>query len=179
MSKQRGSQIWTLSNMLSLLRMPLALVFLNPSPAVRVTSLILAAISDGLDGFIARRSRTVTQVGAFLDPLMDKFFVLFVGSVLLYEARLEPWQLCALLSRDFSVAIFGCYLVFTGTLGRVHFQSIWSGKATTAIQFVVLLMLCLEKTPPVWVFRLFVILAFFALIELFVLHRNAMKARDG
>ncbi len=176
MSNNR-SQIWTASNVLSLLRIPLAFVFLSPHPLVRATTLVLAMITDCLDGYLARRSGKVTQLGAFLDPFTDKFFVLFVGSVLLHEQSLKSWQLIALISRDFSVLIFGFILVLTGTLGRVHFQSIFSGKITTAIQFLVLIGMSLGATPPLWIFRLFIVLAGLALIELFVIHRYALKAK--
>ncbi len=161
------------------MRLPLAFVFLHPSPVVRVITLIAAMITDCLDGFVARRFRSVTQVGAFLDPLMDKFFVFFVASILLIEGGLTRWELIALISRDFSVALFGVILILTGTLGKVQFQSIWSGKITTAIQFFLFIGLVRGYEPPTWIFYLFIALAAVALIELFILHRYALQAKKN
>ena len=162
----------TLSNFISCLRGPLALLFLFDSSTIRVVTVFLAMLSDGLDGYLARRNRAVTQLGAMLDPLMDKFFVLFTGSVLLAEGSLAPWQLLCLIARDFSVALFGLYLVFSDRLGKVQFQSIWSGKLTTLLQFGVLVALSMKWTPPFALYAFFVVLAVSALVELFLIHRE-------
>ena len=70
----------TVSNILTLLRAPLALVFLLENQTYRLIALCLALASDGLDGFLARRWKQSTQLGAVMDPLVDKFFALFVFS---------------------------------------------------------------------------------------------------
>lgn len=159
------------SNLLSLARAPLALLFLVKKPVFRLICVVLAMISDGLDGYIARRYSMTSQLGATLDPIMDKFFVLFVSCILLSESSLQAWNVLALLSRDFAVLVFGLYLVLTGRLGRYQFQAIWTGKVTTAFQFFVLAGLSLGYSFPAWVFASFVGLGFIALLELVVAHR--------
>ena len=63
------------SNTLSLLRAPLALLFLVEKPYLRLIAILLAMLTDSFDGYLARRSSSVTQLGTILDPAMDKFFV--------------------------------------------------------------------------------------------------------
>lgn len=169
----------TLSNVITCLRAPLAFLFLVDNAFVRVTAIFLAMLSDGLDGYLARRFRTVTQLGTLLDPIMDKFFVLFAGSVLMAEARLQSWELLCLISRDFSVAAFGLYLVFTGRLAKVQFQSIWSGKVATLFQFGVLICLAGGLTIPAIFYSAFIVLALFALLELFLIHGLQPKPSEA
>ena len=89
----------SLSNGLSFLRAPLALLFLVDSIPWRITAIVLAMVTDSVDGYLARRYRSASQFGAILDPTMDKFFVFFGLGVLLMEGRLEIWQACSMLAR--------------------------------------------------------------------------------
>src|SRR5579863_8478989 len=97
----------SLSNSLSFLRAPLAFLFLTESPALRVTAILLAMLTDCIDGYLARRRLTVTKFGAILDPAMDKFFVFFALTILLFEGQLHIWQAIAMVSRDFFLIAFG------------------------------------------------------------------------
>lgn len=169
-TKSKG-EVLTISNLLSFLRGPLALFFLIENPIVRAVALVCAMVTDGLDGFLARRYRKTSQFGAFLDPVMDKFFALFVLLVFLAEGKLHAWQVCVLLSRDFAVAIFGFYLVLSGHLAKYQFQAIWSGKITTAFQFALLMVLTLGYSIPTYAYSLFVGLGCVALIELSLMKR--------
>lgn len=155
-------------NVLTLLRFPLALLFLKQNTVSRILVIILAMLSDGLDGFIARRYRLATPFGTLLDPLMDRFFVFFVIGILLQEGSLTTWQACTLLCRDFAVLLFGLYLVFSRKLTSYRFRAIWCGKVTTFLQFVVFLLLSLGFNMPSWFFLTFVLLGLFALIELYL-----------
>ncbi len=78
-------QIWTLSNIISILRAALAfpiIIFIDRNQMVFATvCVLLAIISDMIDGFIARKFSTVTLLGKILDPIADKICIL---SILLY-----------------------------------------------------------------------------------------------
>lgn len=155
-----------LSNFLSLLRLPLAIVFLIPDPFVRVFVVVTAMITDIGDGFLARRYQSTSRFGAVLDPIMDKFFVYFVFGILLTEHTLKGWQVAAMLSRDFSLILFTLYLLLKGMWRTYIPHSLTSGKVTTALQFSVLLMLSLQKTIWPYFYCLFIPLGGLFLAEL-------------
>jgi len=167
----------TLPNIITLFRLPLALAFLFDNVGIRVTALILAMLSDALDGFIARRYGKTSRIGTFLDPLADKLFVLFVLGTLLSEHRLMLWEAVTMLCRDFSVVIFGLYLSYKGTLGQYQFRAIWCGKLMTALQFAVLLCLTCKININPSVYFLFIFIGLTALIELYI-DRTKLKVES-
>ena len=72
-----GTRLLTIPNILSLLRLPLALVFiLNESAIVRALIIVAAGVSDGIDGWLARKLRQDSGAGQIVDPITDKLFVL-------------------------------------------------------------------------------------------------------
>lgn len=170
--------IFTFSNFLSLLRGPLALLFILDSPFYRSLAIILAMATDSLDGYLARKYRKTSQIGAFLDPLMDKFFVFFAVSMFILEGHLRLWEALALISRDFAVLIFGLYLALRGTWSNFQFRSIWSGKITTTLQFFVLLGLTFHLVMPVYIFWCFIILGILALFELYFIEQQIVRQLD-
>lgn len=168
--------MFSISNGLSFLRAPLALLFIFENTWTRLTAVILAMLSDCIDGYLARKGHCTTQFGAILDPAMDKLFVGIALIALLYESKILPWQALCLLARDFSVALFGIYLKLTGRWKKYKFHSILWGKITTACQFVVLIALTLGLTiyPPLYF--LFILFGIFFFAELmFSLHRKNKK----
>lgn len=159
--------IFTLPNTLSILRIPLALAFLQANPVVRATAIVLAMLSDCLDGYLARRYQNSSRFGTLLDPISDKFFVFFVLGILMSENRLSGVQALTILCRDFSVILFTCYLAIKGKLATYECRAIWCGKVTTALQFIVLVGLTFHVTFPPFVFVSFIVLGLLALAELY------------
>lgn len=161
--------MFSLSNGLSLLRAPLALLFLFESMYLRLLAILLAMGTDALDGFLARRRRSTTQLGAILDPTMDKLFVCIVISVLLFENQLHPWQALLMLARDFALCLFGVYLTLSNKWQACQFRAIRWGKATTALQFIMLILFTLQIPVPSFVYWIFILFAVLALHELYYL----------
>ena len=83
-----------------------------------------------------------------LDPVADKFFVVFAVVILVNEGKLLPWQAFALACRDISVLLFGTYLVLNKRLIKYQFRAIRCGKITTLLQLVVLMGLTLQLAIP-------------------------------
>lgn len=158
----------TVPNLISLLRFPLALVFLQENVVFRTIALLLAMVSDALDGYIARRYERTSRLGTVLDPLMDKFFVLFILGIFYFEQRLNLWEAVAMLSRDFAVILFGFYLFGKGALKTYRFRAIWCGKMTTLLQFGVLLALTFGMVVSPVIYCAFIILGLLALGELYI-----------
>jgi len=160
------TQWLTPSNILSLARGPLAFLFLSDNPFYRSLAIVLAMATDSIDGYIARQTGTTTQFGAFLDPLMDKLFVVFTLCIFIYEGQLELWQAYALITRDFAILAFGVYLTLRGKWPEYQFRSILIGKVTTTLQFIVLLALTFHYSIPNAIFCIFILLGLLALGEL-------------
>lgn len=165
--------MFSLSNVLSFLRAPLALLFFSESTSLRMAAIILAMITDSIDGYVARRSRSVTQFGAILDPAMDKLFVFTALGVFFVEQRLELWQALTMLSRDFALCLFGLYIALSGQWHTYQFKAIRWGKISTALQFIVLSFLALKIAVPPFIFGVFVIFGLLAFTELLQFKKQA------
>ena len=169
-------QMFTLSNGLSLIRAPLALLFLQVNPYVRLSAVFLAMISDSIDGYFARRSQSVSRFGAILDPAMDKFFVCFVLATLFFEGQIAGWQVAAMLSRDVFLCFYGLFMLITRRWRTIVFRAIRWGKVTTALQFIVLMGLVLQFSFPWIVYGAFVAMGWLAFLELFQMTGNPSNA---
>ena len=165
--------MFNLSNSLSLLRAPLAFLFLAENTTVRIVAIVLAMFTDSIDGYVARRSKSASRFGAILDPAMDKFFVYFALTVFFLEGRLELWQTLAMVSRDFFLVLFAMYLSAVGALKNYEYRSIRWGKVSTALQFIVLIGLSINIVFPAAVYLIFVLLGSLAFVELFVRLRTS------
>jgi phosphatidylglycerophosphate synthase len=157
----------TISNSLSFLRAPLAFAFLQANPTLRLAAIILAMLTDCIDGYLARRSQSASRFGAILDPTMDKFFVYFALTVLFLEGSISPWETAAMLSRDFFLFVYGLLMLTTGRWKTIVFRAIRWGKATTALQFIILMGLSLGITFPWYIHASFFIMGGLAFYELF------------
>lgn len=159
--------MFTLSNSLSFIRAPLALLFLQENTSLRVFAVILAMITDSIDGYVARKSKSTSKFGAILDPTMDKFFVYFVLGVLSYEGNVKIWQIMAMISRDIFLALFGIFLWVSKKWNTYEFRAIRWGKASTALQFIILTGITLGYTFSATIFSLFIVMGLLAFLELF------------
>ncbi|HLB52102.1 MAG TPA: CDP-alcohol phosphatidyltransferase family protein [Chlamydiales bacterium] len=166
-----------ISNSLSFLRAPLALLFLQSHPVLRLLAILLATLTDSIDGYLARKYRRTTQFGAILDPLMDKFFVYFALIILFQEGALSPLEISAMLSRDVALCLYGLFMAITGRWKSIIFRSARWGKATTALQFVILSGLVFNLPFPAFATVAFIIMGALALIELFQQKQVLIKLR--
>ena len=162
----------TISNGLSFIRAPLAFLFWQADPKIRFTAILLAMISDCIDGYIARRNKSTSQFGAILDPAMDKFFVYFALAVLFFEERIGPYELATMLSRDICLSLYALTMLATGRWKTIVFRALRWGKVTTALQFIVLMGLTFSLTFPWYIYASFVAMGWFALLELVPLFRT-------
>lgn len=66
---------------------------------------LIAGISDGVDGFLAKRYKWETELGAYLDPLADKLLIVSIFIALGVTAKLPSWLVIAVVSRDLLIVI--------------------------------------------------------------------------
>ena len=166
----------TISNSLSFFRIPLAFLFIVDSPYLRLFAVVLAMITDSIDGYLARRNQSVSRFGAILDPATDKFFVYFALTILLKEGRLLPWQAALMLSRDMSVAVYAIFMAVTGKWKNLVFRSLRAGKAATALQFIVLTGLVIQVSFSWMTYGAFALMGGLACMELFQPPERAFSA---
>jgi CDP-diacylglycerol---glycerol-3-phosphate 3-phosphatidyltransferase len=104
---------------------------------------VVAAASDSLDGYLARRFRQTTVIGAFLDPLADKLMITAALVSLVELGELSAWVAMVVIARE--LAVTGLRMV-AAVQGTVIPASRW-GKAKTASQMVAIAALIVE---PRW-----------------------------
>lgn len=110
------------------------------SKIVAFVIFVIAALTDLIDGKMARKNNQVTNLGAFLDPLADKMLVNLTILALICAGVLHPWFLAVILIRDF--AVDGMRMMVAKT-GETVSASIF-GKAKTMVQMIFLGMVILE-----------------------------------
>lgn len=144
MARLRPQEFLSLPSLLSLARAPLAVAFPfavnRPLAALAVVS--AAAATDLLDGWCARRLHRATAIGAVLDPVMDKVFVMTVVVTLALTHKLSLASGLCLASRDLLQAPLVLWLALDRRAlehrtGR--FKANVFGKIVTALQFVTIL----------------------------------------
>ncbi len=117
----------------------------NPTIASRWICLgifLVAAATDWLDGYVARRFDQVTELGKFLDPLVDKLLVLAPLLVLIQMGRIPAWAVFLILARELTIA--GWRINQTTVSGA----NIW-GKLKTVSQIVAIALL-IAPLPESW-----------------------------
>jgi CDP-diacylglycerol--glycerol-3-phosphate 3-phosphatidyltransferase len=106
---------------------------------------IVVSLTDTLDGEIARRRGTVSDLGKFLDPLADKLFVLSVLIVLVQEGLVAAWVVVVIFSRELIITLLRSV---AATQGRV-IAAAPLGKTKTVMQMFAVALLILQRPYPV------------------------------
>ena len=148
---EQGRLHWTPADLVSALRIPLAIAFvLAPSSNVRLGILAAMAATDLLDGPLARRFGS-SALGSVVDPIADKLFMACAFGVVAFSRRLELYEIAAVLLRDLVAAI-----AFVGTLVSHRPRAIPArpgGKAVTVAQVLTLVAFLLQSAllrPMAW-----------------------------
>lgn len=114
---------------------------LVPDTLVRVIVIIAAGLSDFLDGWWARTRGPRTRVGAVVDPITDKAFVITALAAFAVDGTITFLALLVLLSRDIAVGIGVAVLQLTRRPFR--YEARYPGKVATNVQIAALLILTL------------------------------------
>ncbi|MBN1764687.1 MAG: CDP-alcohol phosphatidyltransferase family protein [Sedimentisphaerales bacterium] len=115
---------------------------------VAIVIFLVMAVSDGLDGWLARRTKEVTQLGAFLDPLADK--LLIICSTLLLAGdktavpgmRLPDVVVVVIIGKDL-YTIMGFFIIYMIT-SEMKIVPVLAGKTSTAMQLVTVLAILIS-----------------------------------
>jgi CDP-diacylglycerol---glycerol-3-phosphate 3-phosphatidyltransferase len=108
----------------------------------------LAAVTDGVDGWIARRSRSITTFGKVMDPIADKLLIAAALISLVSLNRLDAWVAMVIIAREFAVSGLR---VAAGQQGAI-IPANRLGKIKTVLQVAMVLALIAANDPhAVWV----------------------------
>jgi len=139
---------YTLPNLLTLFRIVLVPVFIGlffaPVGWARegcAAIFALAAVTDWLDGYLARRMGLVSPIGAFLDPVADKLMVA-AALILLVQADPRPWlavPAIVIVGREIGVSALREWMAELGARAQVAVSRV--GKFKTAVQMVAVILL--------------------------------------
>jgi cardiolipin synthase len=137
-------RIWTISTFLSFSRIilivPLAYLLYADIPNNRVwvaAVLTLAAATDFLDGYFARKLHQVTDFGKIIDPVADKITVGIVGVLFVAVGYVPLWYVVIVIARDLLILIGGLYIK---TKKNIVTQSNWPGKIAVSLIALYLLL---------------------------------------
>ena len=115
---------------------------------------IIAAVSDGIDGYLARRYHWQSHTGEWLDPLADKLLVACSFFSLGYLGQLPWWLVILVFSRD--VTVMSGVLTWQKLFGHIEFKPTIISKLNTFMQCLVVLMVLFTMSIyplPHWLFN--------------------------
>jgi CDP-diacylglycerol--glycerol-3-phosphate 3-phosphatidyltransferase/cardiolipin synthase len=131
-------RVFSLPNILSIIRLPLAILFVVYSHSwLRYLFLLLAVLSDMFDGYAARKLNQMTKLGAILDPIFDKIFVLIVF-ISLFLSQSFPLYILLFFLRDMFTLIGALALILFRATSLIEIKARGTGKVVTCLQLLVL-----------------------------------------
>lgn len=174
------NKVFTLPNLMSFLRLPMAvLIVLDISLTAKYLCFTLGCLTDYLDGRIARKNKQASPLGAFLDPLFDRLFVLIVFVFYFMKLNLPWYFIVFLFARDLCTALASLIILALRMQSKVEIKARFSGKIVTIIQFTVLLALIAENMSlMVPGFYLTLIMSVISLADYAVYAIKGIKAVD-
>lgn len=98
---------------------------------------IIGALTDKLDGYLARKNNQITNFGKFLDPIADKILVISAMLILVEAGKLPAWIPIIIITREFAVS--GYRLIAVEQNGKVIAASMW-GKFKTVTQMIAIIL---------------------------------------
>ena len=112
--------------------------------AIAAAVFALAALTDGLDGYIARQRDAVTTFGKLMDPIADKLLVAAALIALVSLDRLAAWIAMVIIAREFAVTGLRVVAAEQG----VVIQASWLGKVKTTLQVAAIIcQIAFDPTP--------------------------------
>lgn len=105
---------------------------------------LIAGLSDGLDGLLARFFDWTTPLGALLDPLADKLLLMGSFIVLAYLQQIPVWLTIMVIGRD--IWIMGGALLYRYWVGPLDYKPVWISKLNTFFQLILVSLIIIKLT---------------------------------
>ncbi|MGB7495745.1 MAG: CDP-alcohol phosphatidyltransferase family protein [Candidatus Acidiferrum sp.] len=144
------ARIWTVPNQITLLRLGflpffLILVLYNEYRWALVV-LVFVALTDAIDGFLARRLHQKSALGAYLDPIADKLLLSSSFVVLAMERKIAWWLTMMVISRDALLLVVAAVIIIVQ--GYRPFPPSLLGKATTFFEITLVALVVFAAAFP-------------------------------
>jgi len=132
-----------LPNIISIFRailvLPIALLLLDASWAKAAILILIAGISDAIDGYLARRFNWQSQLGAILDPLADKLLIMIIFIIMAYKGIIPLWLSGLVVGRD--LIILTGAMAYRWLTKDIDIKPLFISKLNTALQILFVLLL--------------------------------------
>ncbi len=132
--------------MLTILRLALVPVFIvliyEQDYLSALLVFLVAGITDGADGYIAKRYHCETRLGALLDPVADKCLLISAYGMLTYSGAIPFWLTVTVIFRD--VLIIGGYIIVLAMYGESKTPPTMTSKLNTLMQIILVLTVMVE-----------------------------------
>jgi cardiolipin synthase len=143
-------RIWTVPNQITFLRLGFLPLFLILMSYERykwaLLVLVVAGLSDGIDGVLARILNQRSALGAYLDPIADKLLLSSSFIILAFKHRIAWWLTILVLSRDILIMTVAAVILLVS--GYRPFPPSTLGKLTTASQIILVFALVFAAAYP-------------------------------
>ncbi|MBN70017.1 MAG: CDP-diacylglycerol--glycerol-3-phosphate 3-phosphatidyltransferase [Gimesia sp.] len=146
-----GPEIWNLPNLITVSRLVLSLIlfviiYLEGWWKTSACLFIVAAATDFLDGYFARKYNQVTTLGRIMDPFVDKFIICGAFIFLLERGSasgINAWFVLIIIGREMFITSLRGFLEKRGR----DFSASWSGKIKMGVQCVAVVVSLLSLSP--------------------------------
>lgn len=142
-------------NLISVLRIllvvPVVVLLLQERFTAALWLFIIAGVSDGVDGFLAKQFGWASRLGAILDPLADKLLMLACYLCLGWLGQLPLWLVAAVIARD--LIIVAGSLAWHRLIGHLDIQPSIASKVNTFFQLLLVVVVLIAVQPvavPPW-----------------------------
>jgi cardiolipin synthase len=139
------SQLPNLLTLLRIVMVPVVIVLLNQHEyPLALFVFTLAGITDGLDGWIAKKYQLQSALGAMLDPIADKLLLVSTYTMLAVLGDIPFWLLILVLFRD--LLIVGGYWILVAMDKKAEIQPIWVSKFNTLFQILLVVLVLVHQS---------------------------------
>ena len=122
-----------------ILIVPILSALLHEAYVLAFYLFVMAGLSDGLDGLLARLFGWTSSLGALLDPLADKLLLMGSFVALAYLKQLPLWLAVLVIGRD--IWIMGGAILYRYWVGPLNYKPVWISKLNTFLQLVLVTLL--------------------------------------
>ena len=129
-------------NIISLLRItlviPVVYLLLEREFSYALVLFFIAGLSDGLDGYLAKRNNWISRLGSILDPLADKLLLVFSYLALGWLGEIPMWLVIAVMARDVIIVVGA--IAYHELIGEYDMMPTWMSKTNTFFQIMLILI---------------------------------------